>query len=195
MKVLLSFLLSIILLQSQVYALSGGPDYTRGAGSLTNVVGTYGGVMVEEDDAIDNTNGGSVAVYSVDIAQSGTSTGTLLVFNTGRVFPGTITGVGDPTGTTATFKAIIEASFNYTLNIQTSTGIESIDVTSTANGTLNTELLTVRTGAVSNVLMTGTATMNISNGGIDDDGNVVVDRVIEYSVSGYRQSTPTTTAT
>ena len=193
MKALLGILLSIILLQAQVVALSGGPDYNRGGGSVANIVGTYGGVMVEQTDPVDNTNGGSVAVYSVNIAQTGTSIGSLLVFDSGRVYPGTMTGIGASDTKSSTFKAIIEASFNYTLFVGTDSEGKpvTIDVSATTNGTLNTKIETVRVGAFSNLTMTGTATLNVSNGSVDGDGTQIIQRVIDYVVSGYRQTAAT----
>ncbi len=204
MKALLSVLLSVLFLQAQVFALSGGPNYngnSSGGAGITDIVGTYGGVLVENTDPVDGTNGGSVAVYSVDIAATGTSAGKLVVFNSGRVYPGTMTGIGDATGSSATFKAIIEASFDYSISrtvIDPTTGVATIvtiPVTASTNGTLNTTLDTVRNGATSNVLMTGTATMNVSNGNVDSSGNFIIDRVIDYSVSGYKQTSTVASTT
>lgn len=194
MKALLSILLSVLFLQAQVFALSGGPDYNRGAVSIANIVGTYGGVMVEETNEADGTNGGSVAVFSVNIAEAGTSTGSLLVFDSGRVYPGTMTGVGASDPNSSTFKAIIEASYDYSVSrpvTNTTTGettIVTTDVTATTNGTLNTTIDTFRVGTFANLVMSGTATLNVSNGRVDSDNNPIVNRVIDYTVSGYRQT-------
>ena len=195
MRALLGILLSILLLQSQVFALSGGPDYNRGGG-IASITGTYGGVMVEQCNCDGTSIGGSVGVYTLEIAQRSTSTGTILIFNSGRVYTGTITGIGDTSGSKgSTFKAIIEASFNYTLTTigQGPTGGDIILtqlVRTTTNGILDTKIDTFRNGPVSNTLMTGTATLQVSNGFVDNDGTLVITKEIIYDVSGYRQALP-----
>ncbi len=200
MRALLGTLLCVLLLQAQVFALSGGPDYNKGAVSVANIVGTYGGVMVENTDPVDGSNGGSVAVYTVDIAETGTSSGTMTVFNAGRVYPGTITGVGASTPDSSTFKGIIEASYNYTLTTFVTdpmTGVTTAvatDFTANTNGTLDTTIDTFTSGVYSNLVMSGTAVLTVTNGRIDSSGNPIVERTVEYSVSGYRQTAATTTA-
>ena len=56
MKALLSVLLSVLFFQAQVFALSGGPNYNgngNGGAAITDIVGTYGGVLVETTDPVE----------------------------------------------------------------------------------------------------------------------------------------------
>ena len=189
MKALLSVLLSILFLQAQVFALSGGPDYSGGK-NFTSIVGTYAGVMTEKDSPVDGTNRGSLVVYSLSIPTSGVSTGAVLIFTEGNVYPGTITGAGD--AVSSAFKGIIEAKFNYTYEqaetstvndkgvITTTTKFVTKTATVVSNGTVDTQIETVRSGPVSNTLISGTADLLV--------GPFLAPNLeVLYDVSGYRQ--------
>lgn len=205
MRALLGILLCVLLLQTQVFALSGGPDYNRGgSGSIANIIGTYGGVMVEESSfgsfGLAGTGttiggdggGGSIAIYAVQIAASGISTGNVIIFTNGNVYPGTISGIGDTSGKSSTFKGIVEATFDYnyqlpqteTITKDGETTTKTTFVTKTAtvvsNGTMDTIIEPVRNGPVTSVLMSGSATLLVGN-------FLSPSLTVVYSVSGYRQ--------
>ncbi|MDQ6809456.1 MAG: hypothetical protein M3Z64_08565, partial [Verrucomicrobiota bacterium] len=92
MKAILGSLLCIVLATSQAFGISGGPQYPGG----TNLVGTYAGVLQPMFDPTNPSSSNSIGVFSLGIPTSGTGGGTFVMFTQGRVFSGTIQGVGDP---------------------------------------------------------------------------------------------------
>ncbi|HEX8309698.1 MAG TPA: hypothetical protein VF614_00175 [Chthoniobacteraceae bacterium] len=108
MKPVLSLLVAYSLLQSQSWALSGGPVY---AGSQQSLVGTYAGALLpsdggedegetatpgEEGAAVDETTVNGLGLFTLSVPSSGLGTGTFVYFSEGRTFTGTITGLADP---------------------------------------------------------------------------------------------------
>jgi hypothetical protein len=116
MNKVLSLLLSFVFLQTQAWALSGGPVFGGGAGNL-NVIGTYGGVLIPNlEDAVGDDDEGtgtsaSIGVFSLGVQETGPATGTAVVFVEGTAYNGTITGIVDPLR--ATLQAIIQATSNF----------------------------------------------------------------------------------
>src|SRR5678816_4343064 len=105
MKQVLSLLASFVLLQTQTWALSGGPVFPTGA---PNQAGNYSGVLVPKETRF-NFNGvppgsdttlleplldtsGKIGVFTVDVPQTGLSSGSAIIFFNGAIFTGTIDG-------------------------------------------------------------------------------------------------------
>jgi hypothetical protein len=96
MKKVLSLLLAYVFLQTQSWALSGGPVY---AGSQKSVIGTYAGTLVGQLDlANQNATIGSngLGVFVIGIPASGIGSGVFGYFDSGVTFFGTIIGIADP---------------------------------------------------------------------------------------------------
>lgn len=103
MKQVLSLLVAYIFLQTQMWAIGGGP---RHGGSTSSVSGTYAGVLIPsrvnrlfqnpsftptaESDA--NTLG----IFAISIPTTGVGTGNYLFFQDGEAFFGSMSGVADP---------------------------------------------------------------------------------------------------
>ena len=194
MRFVLSFLLSVVLLQSQVFALSGGPQYTSGV----SVVGTYSGVLIPDGNAtVGSAN--AIALFTLGVPETGLATGTFVCFAFGRVFTGTITGFANPED--QDIQGILESSFEFTTTqivtnttvldpgpppvVTTEQVVLTEDIMVSANGSLATDIkpFTTEVGGTA-VRLEGTAALDfVSN-------NVLVFPLVSLSfvVSGIRQS-------
>jgi hypothetical protein len=110
MNQLLSLLLAYVFLQSQCWALSGGPVFS---GSQQSLVGTYAGALLPSDGGLDDTastgtgtttgtttgasaSANGLGLFTLSVPQTGLGTGDFVYFSEGRTFTGTITGLADP---------------------------------------------------------------------------------------------------
>lgn len=184
MKAILGSLLCLVLFAAECFAIKGGPPYP----TSTNIIGTYAGVLQPAFDPTDPFSANSLGVFTLGIPSTGASTGTFVMFTRGRVFGGTIQGVGDVDK--ATVSALLDASFNYTLTFLDDLGVpQSIEVTASVNGPLNAKVVPTRSPfAVSNAKIKGDATVFISNGGVDDEGDPIIDGTLSLDVMGFKQS-------
>ncbi len=218
MKRILSFLLCIILLKAQAFALRGGPP---GADSGTILVGTYSGTLIPTDanqgtDVLDPVTGektgsiNSVGLFSVAMPTSGPGTGSFLIFTEGISFSGTITAVGDSAAGTIT--GIIEATYDYVDFVRDDQGNPTTSTTTDANGNVTTTNptqtvqaairgslnATVQSTALS-IASTNTLAANYGRiAGIAQTGRMfvgpagagqlVTDSIVSYTVDGIKQS-------
>ncbi len=184
MKAILGSLLCLVLCASECFAIKGGPPYP----TSTNIIGTYAGVLQPAFDPTDPFSANSLGVYTLGIPSSGASSGTFLMFTRGRVFGGTIQGVGDTTNGTIT--ALLDASFNYTLSFLDGLGqLQSIQVTASVNGPLNAKVVPTRSPfAISSAKVKGTATVFISNGAVENNGDPTIEGTLSLDVMGFKQS-------
>ena len=184
MKAILGSLLCLVLFAAECFAIKGGPPYP----TSTNIIGTYAGVLQPAFDPTDPFSANSLGVFTLGIPSTGASTGTFVMFTRGRVFGGTIQGVGDVTK--ATVSALLDASFNYTLSFLDDFGVlQSIEVTASVNGPLNAKVVPTRSPfAVSSAKIKGDATVFISNGGVNGDGDPIIDGTLSLDVMGFKQS-------
>jgi hypothetical protein len=106
MKKLLSLLLAYVFLQTESWALSGGPVFS---GSQQSLVGTYAGALLPSGgfDADATTSTGTtttcasasangLGLFTLSVPDTGLGTGDFVYFSEGRTFTGTITGLADP---------------------------------------------------------------------------------------------------
>src|SRR5438067_10134510 len=107
MRIVLALLMSFVLLQSESFAISGGPVFR---GSL-NVVGTYAGVLVETSTTDTSAAAPAIGLFTLGIPASALATGTLLFFDQGRIYTGSISAVADPTNGKIT--GLLEATFTF----------------------------------------------------------------------------------
>lgn len=192
MKALLSSLLCFVLLESQVFAIHGGPAASAGA---AGVAGTYAGLLIPRDDS--STGANSLGLFTFNIGTTGLGTGTSVVFSGGRVFTGTVTAFGDSGN--ARIQGLIETSFNYTLHVPvttvtgnppvSTTTISDISVTANATGTFDS-FVEPATDIISGTTfrIAGTAKLNIDQGQVNDDGSPVITDTVEFTVDGVQQS-------
>jgi hypothetical protein len=184
MKAILGSLLCFVLASSECFALKGGPPYPV----ATNIVGSYAGVLQPAFDPTDPFSANSLGVFTLGVPSVGAANGVFLMFTRGRVFSGTIQGVADPNK--ATLSALLDATFNYTLNFLDDQGmLQSVDVTASVNGPLTANIVRPRSPfAISAALLKGSATAFISNGGVDENGDPIIDGTLSLSVQGFQQS-------
>ena len=103
MKKILSFLLTIVFMQAQVFALSGGPTYA-GAQPLN---GSYAGVMtpISKTRLFQNpsipgapvaSDANTLGIFVLTVPEVGAATGNFLYFDEGEAFFGTIQAIANP---------------------------------------------------------------------------------------------------
>jgi len=224
MKRVLSFLLCIIFLKAQAFAIRGPLE---GSDSGTILLGTYSGTLIPEDAdqgtrVIDLQTGettgtmNSIGLFTVAIPSAGIGTGSFLIFTEGRSYAGTITAVGDPGPGTLT--GILEATYEYTDFVRDDNG-DLIYQATTTNGTTtiapvsDTFQAAVRgsltakvTSSITNLNTTAAQTGNF--GRIEGKaetasvftsptgaGELVTDKVVRYKVDGVKQSITADAAT
>jgi len=113
MKKALSLLVAFIFLQTQTWALSGGPVYT--ATRSNDLTGVYAGAMVAKTlvlrpgsvlPALGSAT--STGVFSITVPIAGAATGTTVFFQNGTAYTGTIIGAANPLNSSIT--GIIQAT-------------------------------------------------------------------------------------
>ncbi len=217
MKRILSFLLCVILLKAQAFAIHGPLE---GADSGTILVGTYSGTLIPVDAnqgtrVFDLTTGeqtgtlNSIGLFTVAVPTSGIGQGSFLIFTEGRSFSGTITAVGDPG--TGTLTAILEATYTYTDFLRDDNG-DLVYQATTTNGTttiapqtgtfqsaVRGSLFAKVTSSISNINATTAASGNFGRiagtaetanvfVGPNGAGELVTDKIVSYTVDGVKQS-------
>ena len=217
MKRILSFLLCIILLKAQAFAIHGNLE---GTDSGTILTGTYSGTLIPDNDdagtrVFDFTTGeqtgiiSTIGLFSVAMPTSGVGTGSFVIFTQGRSFSGTIVAIGDPTAGTLT--GILEATYEYPDfarddNYEIIRDIlgQTTPVTRQAavRGSLNAQVqstianITAETALSGNFgRIAGTATTGNMFLGPTGESELVSNGITTYIVDGVKQSlTPDSTA-
>ena len=114
MKAILGSLLCYVLFASQCFALKGGPPYpTPGTVATT---GRFAGALLPSSD--NNPLPNSIGIFSVLFPSTGIANGTLIIFQTGQTYTGTLQGVYDIKA--ATISALLNATFPYVELVATS---------------------------------------------------------------------------
>src|SRR2546422_10700604 len=89
MKAVLASLLCFVLLESQVFAIHGGPSDITGV--TTSVTGTYSGALLSN-----GAGSNSLGVFSFSAPASGFGSGSFFIFAGGSFYQGAIAGIVDP---------------------------------------------------------------------------------------------------
>jgi hypothetical protein len=114
MKKVLSLLVAYIFLQTQTWAIGGGPGGVTGGS--TSLVGSYAGALLPSSDTTtDPTNPGTtqfngLGLFTLSLPQTGLGTGQFVYFSEGKTFTGTITGLADPKK--QTFVGLVKGQFD-----------------------------------------------------------------------------------
>ena len=185
MKAILGSLLCYIFFVSQCFAIKGGPQYPIGSASIT---GTYSGVLQPNFDPTDPFSSNSLGVFTLGIPTDGASSGTFLMFARGRIFGGSIQGVANPNSGALT--ALISGTFNYTLEFFDADGnLQTEPITASITGSLTAQVTSFSNSFTSSsAILTGTATAFVSNGGVEANGDPVLDSSLSLTVMGFKQS-------
>ena len=199
MKKILSFLLTIVFLQAQVFAMSGGPTYgVKGE----NIVGSYSGVLIPDSgeiSAVKGPNGElipSLGIFSLKVPVTGYATGIFMMFSEGQTFPGTINAVGN--ALKGTLDGVLEASFDTNINQIVGAEVVTVAVTTSVNGTINAKVSNVSgitsSSGTGNTFqrVVGTAVLVYDQGQVNRELQPIITNVLHYTVDGVKQSNSTT---
>jgi hypothetical protein len=188
MKTLLGCLMCLVFTMSQSFAISGGP-FGGGAGK-PSTTGTYAGVMfaashVPCDTCTGQASLNQLALFSTTVPKSGLGTGTVLLFNQGNIYNGTISASADPDS--AKLTGIVSASFSYVELVETGQDsnthapiFTAVTVAAVAAGKVDAKVKNKK-GSTS-VRLTGTADVQF-----ELTVNNPFDEVI-FNVVGFKQS-------
>lgn len=221
MKRILSFLLCIILLKAQAFAIHGPLDGVDSAGTL--IVGTYSGTLTptaadQGTRVFDFQTGeqtgtlNSVGLFTVAMPDAGIGAGTFLIFTDGISYSGTITAVGDPT--VGSISGILEATYTYVDFVRDANGDVVLQVA--ANGAISPVTQTFQAavrGTLSATVISSVASITAANAssgnfgrisgkadtaslfvGPNGAGELVTDKIVTYTVDGVKQSLSATNA-
>jgi hypothetical protein len=110
MNKVLSLLLAFVFLQTQSWALSGGPVFTSGAVGQTSLIGVYAGALIPSGDESSDGGTNGLGLFTLSVPEAGLGSGDFVYFSEGRTFTGTITGVADPDK--GTLKGLLKGQFD-----------------------------------------------------------------------------------
>ena len=202
MKKILSFLLTIVFLQAQMFAMSGGPTYTTKG---ENIVGSYSGVLIPdagEISAVTGPNGEvipSLGIFSLSVPVTGYATGIFMMFSEGQTFPGTINAVGN--ALKGTLDGLLEATFDINISQIVGGAVVVTPVTTSVTGTLNAKVsansgTSSAASATGNVFqrVAGTAVLVFDQGQVNNNNQPVITNVLHYTVDGVKQSSSATSS-
>ncbi len=194
MKAVLSSLLCFVFLQTQVWALHGGPV---GASAATSVVGTYAGVLTPTKVKVFYSNAAFAAnsdvknalgIFLVAVPQTGASNGNFLLFDSGEAFAGTVIGITDPR--TLEFKGVVTGP-------DLGNNSNGIEFFSPLNATGRIDAFVTPTTSTTIAVATGfTGTAHIDEQGFAPDNSpdgvgFTILKAIDFAVDGFQQSTQT----
>ena len=196
----LALLLCFLLVQTQTYALSGGPDY---GGSPQALVGTYSGVLIAEDidtlgidPLLADIRENALGLFTFGMPSSGLGTGQFLLFSEGIIFDiGEITIFGDPGDNR--FQGILEAeaqiesSATVFVDSGTDGGTSSVATASIfhAAGQMEAKMDTAFSGSGLVNRIKGDAFLAIDQGTDPISGEIVLIQKLNFKVDGLRQTT------
>ena len=178
MRILLASLMCLVLFESECFALKGGPVFDAGTTAIT---GTYAGVFMPTQRS------NSLALFSLQLAQTGIGSGTLLIFDVGQLYTGTLQATGDPNRGRIT--GLIRATFPYIITVPSGTDSDgnptftTTTVVAVAAGTMQGKIKADnRFSGVTSTRVTGTADVQFSL-----TVNNPFDEII-YDIIGFKQS-------
>jgi hypothetical protein len=178
MRILLASLMCLVLTSAECFALKGGPVF---GGTKTSTTGTYAGVFMPTEAR------NSLAIFSLQIAQTGIGTGTLLIFDVGQIYSGTLQATGDPDKGKVT--GLVRATFPYITTVPSGTDSDghptftTTTVVATAAGTMQGKVkANNRFSGVTSTRLGGTADVEFSL-----TVNNPFDEII-YDIIGFKQS-------
>ena len=112
MKKVFSLLLAFVFLQTQTWAIGGGPQGTGGGAAL---VGTYAGVLIPVSQTkplvVGAQSSASIGLFVVSVPATGVAKGAAVAFVDGIAFIGDMTGIAD--AKKQTLVGIVEGVSNF----------------------------------------------------------------------------------
>lgn len=176
MKKVLSLLVAFVVVQTQCWALSGGPVYS---GDTAAVSGTYAGVMTPTVGV--NTLG----IFVIGVPKEGLASGAFAMFTEGKAFYGSILGLIDPDK--LTMNALANAQQSRTSTIVLPDGSLRVILTpqSSASGALKAKLQPSKQGS------SGQSGYRLKGSGVLSTEDLVTGLAtpdIVVSIDGFQQS-------
>jgi hypothetical protein len=194
MKRTLSLLMAFVFLQTQSWALSGGPRF---GGSGQTIVGTYAGILIPDT----SVPGGLVAldanalgIFSVGVPQNGVAAGPVAFFNKGEVFTGKIAAVVDPDSGELT--GLMEASAIRIITVEVSAGsaVGAFGSDVRTVGKLEAEIVEGKGLNPAQRLRGSAVLSSFSDTNRNPDGTPIISGTISFIVDGFKQSSDDTAA-
>jgi hypothetical protein len=188
MKQALSLLVGFVLIQTQAWALSGGPPEDL---AQTNYQGTYAGVLIPESSE-DLQGSTSIGLFSFSQGETGFTSGTALTFVNGTVFNGTIQGVIDPKN--GSLRGVLDGGSTFTVSGSVPSGVDD-----NGNQTFTTEQFPILCqgslkakikpdqSGITAARVEGTASLDVFFQ-IQNDGTPSITETTEFQVDGFQQS-------
>ena len=195
MNRILSLLVAFVFIQTQAFALSGGPNY---GGTTAVYTGTYAGVLLPDAGAVGGLvalDANSLGLFVLGVPQTGVATGGVGFFNKGEVFVGKIVALIDPDNGELT--GLMEASAIRIITVEATAG--------SAVGSFGSDVRTVGTLKATIELpdevgtsqrVEGVAVLNsFSDANRNADGTPIISGFVNFIVDGFKQSNDTTGTT
>lgn len=170
MKHVLSILLAFVFIQTQCWALSGGPRY---GGNAAAVAGTYAGVFTglsgtaqlldpTTNQLVDPIGSNALGIFVIGVGQVDVASGTLGLFFEGTFFQGGILGIADPNKQTlnAVAQGIHKTDFTTFTSVFFGDNFQSAEFDARADGTIKAEIQSGNTA--SGITLVGTSTFTVS---------------------------------
>ena len=123
----------------------------------------------------------SQGIFSINVPDSGLSSGTFVMFSQGRVFSGTIQGTAD--AGRQMMSAILHATFDFTVIDLTNPSNQTM-LTAEANGTLNAK---ISNRSSRGIRLAGSSILDITAGTVNGDLTADVNCHMALSVAGFKQ--------
>jgi hypothetical protein len=189
MKKVLSLLMAFLFLQTETWALSGGP-FSNGFNS-SSLVGTYAGVMIGTvpPGGVGAVGGSGLGIFTIGLPQGGIGTGIFALYSGGNTIGGDVIGLGDPKD--QTIRGVMSGIF---IPNTTSTAVVIVGVSQTTVGAqFNAKVKGSSSKGVTNasrLIGTAGATITYTDFSI---GTVIVST--DFTLVGYKQSTDPNAAT
>lgn len=170
MKHVLSILLAFVFIQTQCWALSGGPRY---GGNAAAVSGTYAGVFTgvsgtallldpTTNKLVDPVGSNALGIFVIGVGKTDVASGSMALFFEGTFFQGGLLGIADPNkkSLNAVAQGIHKTDFTSFTSLFFGDNFQSASFDARADGTIKAE---IQSGNVaSGVTLVGSSTFTIS---------------------------------
>jgi hypothetical protein len=181
MKQALSLLAGFVLIQTQAWAISGGPPESQ----TSSYVGTYAGVLVPKSGNADS-NDEAIGMFSFSQGTNSSFTnGVFVAFVNGAGYSGTIQGVIDPRK--KSMSGIMQGAGTYKDTFfDTDSATSVIFLYGLAGGSIKTKFVSDSEAPLGTSLE-GVARLDVF-GQFKSDGSPLVGYSAEFEVDGFQQS-------
>lgn len=201
MKQALSLLMIFAFVQSQAFAIKGGPST---GGTVTSFIGTYSGVMIPNSTSVSGSSS-NVGLFTFSQPGVGIAQGAAIIFVDGAAFNCNLTGLIDPDS--GKLQCIVDGTSTFQVTVTIPTGVDTNgntvfktqDFPVFASGNIEAEVTPDFLGValpqvVTPARINGTAQIDISFL-VKNDGTPDVAKTATFDVDGFKQSETATAAT